>query len=73
MSNTQITYFVAASAGVFGLAAYFGLVLVPAWGSYTKLWERLAAAFLTLYVLVAFLAIGFVGGVAFIWFYDTLL
>ena len=58
MSNTSITYLVAACAGTFSLAAYVGLVLVPAWNSYSSLWERIAAAFLSLYVLVAMLGMG---------------
>ena len=48
-------------AGVFGLAAYVGLILVPAWSAYSRFWERLAATVLSLYVLVALLGIGVPG------------
>ena len=34
------------------------------------MWERLAATFLTLYVLAAFLIVGVVGGAAVVWFWD---
>jgi len=72
MSNEAVTYLVAACAGVFGLAAYVGLILVPAWTAYSRMWERAAAAFLSLYVLVAFVGIGAVGGAAIVWFWDRI-
>lgn len=72
MSNQSITYLVAAVCGVFGLAAYAAWILVPAWNSYSRLWERMAAAVLSLYVLVAFLGLGVVGGAAVVWFWDRI-
>lgn len=72
MSNESITYLVAAICGVFGLAAYAGFILVPAWTAYTRLWERVAAAFLSLYVLIAFVGLGVVGGAAIVWFWDRI-
>jgi len=72
MSNQSITYLVGATCGVFGLAAYAGFILVPAWQAYSRLWERVAAAFLSLYVLVAFVGLGVAGGAAIIWFYDRI-
>jgi hypothetical protein len=72
MSNESIIYLVAACSGVFGLAAYVGLILVPAWTAYSRVWERLAASFLTLYVLAGFLILGVVAGAAVIWFWDRI-
>lgn len=72
MSNQSITYMVAAVCGVFGVAAYAAFILVPAWNSYSRLWERVAAAFLSLYVLAAFVGLGVVGGAAIVWFYDSI-
>ena len=34
------------------------------------MWERIAAAFLTLYVVAAFVLLGVGGGAAIVWFYD---
>ena len=70
MSNTSITYMVGAFAGVFSVAAYAAWVLVPAWGSYSRAWQRVAAAFLTLYVLATFVGLGIAAGAAVIWFWD---
>ena len=72
MSNTAITYLVGACAGGFSLAIYTAWVLVPAWGSYSRAWERVAAAFLSLYVLLTFVAVGIGIGAAVIWFWDRL-
>jgi O-antigen ligase len=70
MSNETITYVVAACSGVLGLAAYLGLIVVPAWQAYSRVWERLAAMFLTLYVLAAFMMLGVLAGAAVVWTYD---
>ena len=72
MSNESITYLVGACCGVFALSAYVALILVPAWGSYSRLWERVAAAFLSLYALAAFMGLGLLGGAAIIWFWDRI-
>jgi hypothetical protein len=72
MSNTAITYLVGACAGVFSLTAYAAWVLVPAWTAYSRTWERVAAAFLSFYVLLTFAAIGIGIGAAVIWFWDRL-
>lgn len=72
MSNEAVTYLVAGSCGVFILAAYVGLILLPAVTAYSRLWERAAAAFLSLYVLVAFVGVGVAGGAAIVWFWDRI-
>lgn len=72
MSNQSITYLVAACCGVFGLAAYVSFILVPAWTAYSRTWERVAATFLSLYALVAFMGLGLLGGAAIIWFWDRI-
>lgn len=61
MSRAAVSDLVAACAGVFGLALYVSLILVPAWTSYTRLWERLTAFALSLYVLAVFVGIGMAG------------
>jgi len=58
VSRTTINELVAVCAGTFGLALYVGLILVPAWSSYTRLWQRLAATILSLYVLAVLVGIG---------------
>ena len=69
MSRTAINYLVAVCAGTFGLALYAGLILLPAWTAHSRLWERLAATVLSLYVLVLLVGIGVAGALAFVYFW----
>ncbi len=62
MSNQTITYLVGACLGVFGLAAFCALVIVPAVTAYRRPVERVAAVILSLYVLAALLGIGVLVG-----------
>ena len=70
MSNEQVTYVVATGCGFVVFVAYVALVLVPAWTSYTRWWERVSAAFLSLYVLLALIGLGAAAGAGVAWFYD---
>jgi hypothetical protein len=72
MSSTSVTYLVAACAGVFSLAAFTAWVLIPAWSAYSRAWERVAAVFLSLYVLATLLGMGFAAGVAIVYFWDRI-
>jgi hypothetical protein len=67
VSRTAVSDLVAVCAGVFGLAVYAGLILAPAWSAYTRVWERLAAAVLSLYVLAVFVGIGVAGALVVIY------
>lgn len=69
MSNESIIILVAACSGVFGLAAWIGLLAIPAWQSYSRVWERVGAVFLSLYVVAAFVGVGVAAGalVVYLW------
>jgi len=69
MSTTQINELVAGGGAVLGLALYGGLILRPAWISYTRLWERMAAAVLSLYVLAVFVGAGVAGALLVLYFW----
>jgi hypothetical protein len=64
MSRSQINELVAAGAALISLGLFAGLVLVPAWSSYSRVWERLAATVLSLYVLAVLVGVGVVGALA---------
>jgi hypothetical protein len=72
MTNQQITYAVAIGCGILGLIAYIVFILIPAFTAYSRVWERLAASFLTLYVLAGFVILGAVGGAVIVYFWDRL-
>jgi hypothetical protein len=69
MTSTDITYLVAVCAGVFSLALYVGLILAPAWSAYSRVWERVAASILSLYVLAVLVGIGVAAGLAVVYFW----
>jgi hypothetical protein len=69
MTRTQINELVAAAAGLISLGMFAGLVLVPVWSSYTRVWERFAATVLSLYVLAVLVGVGVVGALAAVYFW----
>lgn len=69
MSTTDVTYLLAACAGVFSLALFVGLILAPAWSAYSRAWERVAAGILSLYVLAVLVGIGVAAGLAVVYFW----
>ena len=72
MSNQSIIVLVAACSGVFGMAAWIGLLAIPAWQSYSRVWERMAAVFMSLYFDAAFMLVGAGLGAVVVWFWDRI-
>jgi uncharacterized membrane protein len=62
MSNQTVTYVVGVTLGVFGLAAFCALVVVPAITAYRRPLERVAVVILSFYVLAALVGIGILAG-----------
>ena len=69
MSKTAVTDLVAVCAGVFSLALFATLILAPAWSSYTRVWERVAASILSLYVLAVLAGAGVLAGLAVVYYW----
>lgn len=59
-------------AGLICLAAFVGLILVPAVSSYGRLWEKAAAGLLSLFVLAALVVLGVVVGLAIVVNYNEI-
>jgi|GEM_PF-335581 len=72
VSNEATIYLVGACCVVLMLAAYVAFILIPAWTAYERLWQRLVAAALTLYVLVALVGVGVVAGGTVVWYWDRI-
>lgn len=70
--DDQITYAVVGLSGLIAAAAWVVLILVPAWGSYWRLRERLLAVVMSLYILAAFLGMGACVGALFVFYYDRI-
>jgi hypothetical protein len=58
VSNQTVTYIVGAGCALIALIAFTSLVLVPAVSAYRRPLHRVAAVFLSLYVLAAFVGVG---------------
>ena len=67
LSPTEIS--IALASGVV-VSCYGFLILAPAWRCYGRLWEKLAAGVLTLFILATLLGIGASIGLAVVWTYD---
>lgn len=67
-STTEI---VIGLAGLLVLACWVTLILLPAMRCYGRVWEKLAAGVLTLYVVATLLGVGAALGLAIVWTYDT--
>ncbi|HWH44991.1 MAG TPA: hypothetical protein VNT32_09690 [Thermoleophilaceae bacterium] len=58
MADLTVTQIAIGAAVFVAFAGYVAFVLRPAWTSYGRLWERFAAGFLSLYILVSLAAAG---------------
>jgi hypothetical protein len=68
LSTTEL---VIALAGALTLVCYVALILVPATRCYGRVWEKLCAGVLSLYVLGTLVGIGAAVGFLIVWTYDT--
>jgi hypothetical protein len=46
------------AGGLVAFIAYVVFIVVPAWVSYGRWWERIAASFMTLFILASLVGIG---------------
>jgi hypothetical protein len=59
-------------AGLISLVAFITLIFVPAISSFGRIWEKAAAGFLSLIVLVALVLTGVVVGLAIVYYYNDI-
>ena len=72
LSQLTVTQISVAAGAVVVLVAYVVFIVVPAWGSYGRWWERFAASFMTLFILVTIVGVGAgIGGIV-IYYWDRL-
>lgn len=72
LAKIATEYLLFGGAGVVSLAAFVGLILVPAVGSYGRVWEKIAASFMSLFVLMALVLIGVLVGLAIVYYYNDI-
>jgi phosphoglycerol transferase MdoB-like AlkP superfamily enzyme len=72
LEKIENEYLLFAVAGLITLAAFVGLILVPALSAYGRVWEKAAAGVLSLFVLAALILVGVVIGLAVVYYYNDL-
>jgi hypothetical protein len=72
LQKIENEYILFGAAGLIALVAYVGLILVPALGSYGRLWEKAVAGLLSLVVLAALVLTGVVIGLAIVYYYNNI-
>jgi hypothetical protein len=65
-------YLLYSVAGLISLAAFVGLILIPALGAYGRIWEKAAAGLLSLVVLAALVLVGVIIGLAIVYYYPDI-
>jgi len=72
VSNAAVTILIAGTCGALALVVFVWFIAWPACSAYSNMWEKLAAGFLSLYVLAALLLVGAAGGAAFAYYWDRI-
>ena len=67
LSRIDVTYIVAGVCALAGIAAFVGMIVVPAVGAYRRTGHRFVAVLLSFYVLAAMMGVGLLGAGAVIW------
>jgi hypothetical protein len=65
-------YILFGAAGLISLVAFTVLILAPTVGSFGRTWEKVTAALVSLFVLIALLAIGVAIGIAIVYYWDDI-
>ena len=72
LSELTAVHYLFGGAVLLSLLAFGTLILAPTMSSFGRGWEKAAAAILSLFVLVALLALGFGLGVVIVYFWDDI-
>jgi NADH:ubiquinone oxidoreductase subunit K len=72
LAKVGTEYILFGAAGVVSLVAFATLILAPTLGSFSRPWEKIAAGFLSLFVLAALILIGLAIGFAVFYNWDKI-
>ena len=72
LQKIENEYLLFGGAGLVTVVAFVGLILVPALGSYGRIWEKAVAGLLSVIVLVALVLTGVVVGLAIVYYYNDI-
>ena len=72
LADIGAVHFLFGGAGLLSLLAFGALIMVPTLGSFGRGWEKATAAVLSLFVLIALLALGFGLGVIIVYYWNDI-
>lgn len=72
LQKIENEYLLFGAAGLITLAAFVGLILVPALGAYGRVWEKAVAGVLSVIVLAALVLVGVVIGLVVVYYYPQI-
>jgi len=72
LQKIENEYLLFGIAGLITVAAFVGLILVPALGAYGRIWEKAVAGLLSVIVLAALILVGVVIGLAIVYYYPQI-
>ncbi len=72
LQKIEDEYVLFGAAAAVSLVAFVALILVPAVGSYGRLWEKAVAGVLSVIVLLALVLTGVVVGLAVVYYYNDI-
>jgi hypothetical protein len=72
LEKIEDEYVLFGAAAAVSLVAFVALILIPAIGSYGRLWEKAVAGALSLIVLLALVLTGVVVGLAVVYYYNDI-
>ena len=58
LTDLSATEIAIAAGALVALVTYVILIVIPAWTSYGRWWERIAASFMTLFILASLVGVG---------------
>jgi hypothetical protein len=65
-------FYLFGGAALVSLVAFAALILAPAIASFGRTWEKATAIFLSVFVLIALLALGVALGIAIVYYWDDI-
>ena len=72
LQKIENEYLLFGIAGLISLVAFIGLILIPALGSYGRIWEKAAVSVLSIFVLAALILVGVVIGLLVVYYYNDI-
>jgi hypothetical protein len=72
VAKIDTVYLLFGGAGLISLVAFATLILAPTIGSFGRTWEKATAVVVSIFVLIALVAIGIALGIAIVYYWEDI-